>query len=291
MELFLVCPKCAHLFGSTSARLIEQSGRVDCPSCNNSFDGYAHYRFDVVDEPVRVMLGELIKEKSLPDQRHRLDSSRPNKFKRAIEIKEVVLPDATEQEVRSNVNANLYEAVFSPLPVLKSRWWYANIMFFLIFISMVTLGFNRQIYANNTQIGQWALSVCDSLGCEAGAPRRIDDLRLIGTDLTVRPDFGESFYHFRATIQNVGKQRLQFPAVELKLTDAQGRIVTSRVIYPSEYVAEVTQVGIEAKGEQQLNLMLLIDGAPPVAFDSYLFYPKKNGLKLREVFSVYARVD
>ena len=156
---------------------------------------------------------------------------------------------------------------------------------------MVTLGFNRQIYANNTQIGQWALSVCDSLGCEAGAPRRIDDLRLIGTDLTVRPDFGESFYHFRATIQNVGKQRLQFPAVELKLTDAQGRIVTSRVIYPSEYVAEVTQVGIEAKGEQQLNLMLLIDGAPPVAFDSYLFYPKKNGLKLREVFSVYARVD
>ena len=248
MELFLVCPKCAHLFGSTSARLIEQSGRVDCPSCNNSFDGYAHYRFDVVDEPVRVMLGELIKEKSLPDQRHRLDSSRPNKFKRAIEIKEVVLPDATEQEVRSNVNANLYEAVFSPLPVLKSRWWYANIMFFLIFISMVTLGFNRQIYANNTQIGQWALSVCDSLGCEAGAPRRIDDLRLIGTDLTVRPDFGESFYHFRATIQNVGKQRLQFPAVELKLTDAQGRIVTSRVIYPSEYVAEVTQVGIEAKG-------------------------------------------
>ena len=291
MELFLVCPKCAHLFGSTSARLIEQSCRVYCPSCNNSFDGYAHYRFDVVDEPVRVMLGELIKEKSLPDQRHRLDSSRPNKFKRAIEIKEVVLPDATEQEVRSNVNANLYEAVFSPLPVLKSRWWYANIMFFLIFISMVTLGFNRQIYANNTQIGQWALSVCDSLGCEAGAPRRIDDLRLIGTDLTVRPDFGESFYHFRATIQNVGKQRLQFPAVELKLTDAQGRIVTSRVIYPSEYVAEVTQVGIEAKGEQQLNLMLLIDGAPPVAFDSYLFYPKKNGLKLREVFSVYARVD
>lgn len=291
MELFLVCPKCAHLFGSTSARLIEQSGRVDCPSCNNSFDGYAHYRFDVVDEPVRVMLGELIKEKSLPDQRHRLDSSRPNKFKRAIEIKEVVLPDATEQEVRSNVNANLYEAVFSPLPVLKSRWWYANIMFFLIFISMVTLGFNRQIYANNTQICQWALSVCDSLGCEAGAPRRIDDLRLIGTDLTVRPDFGESFYHFRATIQNVGKQRLQFPAVELKLTDAQGRIVTSRVIYPSEYVADVTQVGIEAKGEQQLNLMLLIDGAPPVAFDSYLFYPKKNGLKLREVFSVYARVD
>ena len=291
MELFLVCPKCAHLFGSTSARLIEQSGRVDCPSCNNSFDGYAHYRFDVVDEPVRVMLGELIKEKSLPDKRHRLDSSRPNKFKRAIEIKEVVLPDATEQEVRSNVNANLYEAVFSPLPVLKSRWWYANIMFFLIFISMVTLGFNRQIYANNTQICQWALSVCDSLGCEAGAPRRIDDLRLIGTDLTVRPDFGESFYHFRATIQNVGKQRLQFPAVELKLTDAQGRIVTSRVIYPSEYVAEVTQVGIEAKGEQQLNLMLLIDGAPPVAFDSYLFYPKKNGLKLREVFSVYARVD
>ena len=291
MELFLVCPKCAHLFGSTSARLIEQSGRVDCPSCNNSFDGYAHYRFDVVDEPVRVMLGELIKEKSLPDQRHRLDSSRPNKFKRAIEIKEVVLPDATEQEVRSNVNANLYEAVFSPLPVLKSRWWYANIMFFLIFIATVTLGFNRQIYANNTQIGQWALSVCDSLGCEAGAPRGIDDLRLIGTDLTVRPDFGESFYHFRATIQNVGKQRLQFPAVELKLTDAQGRIVTSRVIYPSEYVAEVTQVGIEAKGEQQLNLMLLIDGAPPVAFDSYLFYPKKNGLKLREVFSVYARVD
>ena len=50
-------------------------------------------------------------------------------------------------------------------------------------------------------------------------------------------------------------------------------------------------MGIEAKGEQQLNLMLLIDGAPPVAFDSYLFYPKKNGLKLREVFSVYARVD
>ncbi|MDA0236953.1 MAG: DUF3426 domain-containing protein [Proteobacteria bacterium] len=279
MELFLVCPKCTHLFGSTSTRLMEQSGRVECLSCSNSFDGYAHYRFDILEEPIKVTLDEAIKEKSRFGQRHTLDLGSSNGAKKAVGKKDAALQDVAVRVVRSaEVDTNLYEAVFAPLPVSRSRWWYANLMFFLIFILILMFGFNRQIYVNSPLVAKGAVKICGTLGCEVGIPRQINALRLIGADLLVRPDWGDSYYQFRATIQNVGKQQLQFPAMELKLTDAQGRIVTSRVIYPIEYIGETTQAGIKAKGEQQLNLMFRIEGAPPFAFDSYLFYPKKNRL-------------
>lgn len=55
MKLFLVCPRCTHLFESTSTQLIENAGRIECPSCEYLFDGYAHYRFDGLeaDQPVK----------------------------------------------------------------------------------------------------------------------------------------------------------------------------------------------------------------------------------------------
>lgn len=275
MELFLVCPKCAFFFGSTTARLIEQSGRVECRSCGEAFDGYSHYCFDDSREPIKVTLDEPTREKRLPDQSHRLGLGTPNGAKEVAGDKDTVLQGGAAPELVHS-NANLYESVFAPPPVSRSRWWYANIMFCLIFVLILAFSFNRQIYANNPIVAKWAVGLCDSLGCEVGVPRGINALRLIGADLMVRPDLGAFYYQFRATIQNIGERQLKFPAMELKLTDAQGRIVSSKVVYSTDYIGETIQVGIQARSEQQLNLIFRIEGVPPVAFDSYLFYPKKN---------------
>ena len=90
----------------------------------------------------------------------------------------------------------------------------------------------------------------------------------------MRPDIGKNAYQFRATIQNLGVEQLELPAIELKLSDIQGRVITSRVIYPIQYGEDVVDLELGTKMEYQVNLLLRVGEGLPVAFDSYLFYPK-----------------
>jgi hypothetical protein len=171
---------------------------------------------------------------------------------------------------------NLYEPVFAPLPKKKSVWRLANIILCMIFAILMVINFNKQILVNIPLDSDWVQRVCERIGCEFRGVRRISELRLVGTDLVMRPDIGKNVYQFRATIQNLGAEQLEFPAIELKLSDIQGRVITSRVIYPIQYGEDVVDLELGTKMEYQVNLLLWVGEGLPVAFDSYLFYPKES---------------
>ena len=79
MKLFLVCPQCTHLFESTSTQLIENAGRVECPSCEYLFDGYAHYRFDGLEADQPVKKGSYISSIASTEQKPQVDISSSDK--------------------------------------------------------------------------------------------------------------------------------------------------------------------------------------------------------------------
>ncbi|MBT6411903.1 MAG: hypothetical protein HOK08_05590, partial [Betaproteobacteria bacterium] len=56
----------------------------------------------------------------------------------------------------------------------------------------------------------------------------------------------------------------------------QGRVITSRVVYLIEYSEDVVDLELGTKMEHQVNLLLRVGEGSPVAFDSYLFYPKED---------------
>jgi hypothetical protein len=146
----------------------------------------------------------------------------------------------------------------------------------MIFGILMVINFNKQILVNIPLDSDRAQQLCERIGCEFSGARRISELRLVGTDLVMRPDIGKNVYQFRATIQNLGVEQLELPAIELKLSDIQGRVITSRVIYPIQYGDDVVDLELGTKMEYQVNLLLRVGEGLPVAFDSYLFYPKES---------------
>ena len=146
----------------------------------------------------------------------------------------------------------------------------------MIFGVLIAINFNKQISVSMLQSSDWAYQVCERIGCEFRSARRISELRLVGADLVIRSDIGQDVYQFRATIQNLGAESLQLPAIELKLSDIQGRVITSRVVYPIEYSEDVVDLELGTKMEHQVSLLLRVGEGSPVVFDSYLFYPKED---------------
>lgn len=276
MELFLVCPRCTHLFVSTSTQMVQCAGRTECPSCNHMFDGYAHYRFDGLDTGQRTEQDISEDEKQPSEQKQRLDKYNIHNANKPVLAQRSVSKVGSEKLIRATNDANLYEAVFAPLPKRKSIWRFINSILCVTFVAIIIIGFNKTILAGIPKGADWMYQACEKIGCEIKGKRLISELRLVGVDLVMRSDVGDSAYQFRATIQNVGIEQVELPAIELKLTDIQGRIITSRVIYPLDYAQGIAQLELEAKMEYQLNLLIRVEGGSPSAFDSYLFYPREN---------------
>lgn len=273
MELFIVCPRCEQSFESTSTQMVQCAGRVECPSCNHMFDGYAHYRFDVLGADQSINQDISKDEKQPSEQMERSKTFGTYNTNHSAVARSPLTQVGSEKIIRETNDANLYEAVFAPLPKTKSIWRYINIVLCVIFVAMIITSFNKQILAGIPKSTDWMHQVCGRIDCEIKSKRRINDLRLVGADLVMRSDVGDGTYQFRATIQNVGIEQLELPAIELKLTDTQGRIITSRVIYPMDYVEGPAQSELGTKMEYQLNLLIRVEGTPPSTFDSYLFYP------------------
>jgi hypothetical protein len=276
MKLFLVCPQCTHFFESTSTQLIENAGRVECPTCEYLFDGYAHYRFDGVDADQAMKKRSHVSSKASTKKKSEVDVSGLDNLAQSVETQSLASHIGATQISRVPGDSNLYEAVFAPLPKKKSIWQLANIILCMIFGILMAINFNKQILVNIPQGSDWAQQLCERIGCEFRGARRLSELRLVGTDLVMRPDIGKNAYQFRATIQNLGAEQLELPAIELKLSDIQGRVITSRVIYPIQYGGDVVDLELGTKMEYQVNLLLRVGEGLPVAFDSYLFYPKES---------------
>ena len=276
MKLFLVCPQCTHFFESTSTQLIENAGRVECSTCEYLFDGYAHYRFDGLDADQPIKEGSYVSSKASTKKKPEVDVSGPDNLGQTVETQSLTSHIGVTQISRVTGDPNLYEPVFAPLPKKKSVWRLANIILCMIFGILMVINFNKQILVNIPLDSDWVQRVCERIGCEFRGARRISELRLVGTDLVMRPDIGKNVYQFRATIQNLGGEQLQLPAIELKLSDIQGRVITSRVIYPIQYGEDVVDLELGTKMEYQVNLLLRVGEGLPVAFDSYLFYPKES---------------
>ena len=274
MEIFLFCPRCAHVSESTSKILLERAGIVECPSCRHAFDGYAHYRFDVGYDLKQLNQNQFKLEENLSAEKEGLHASVSAASTKVIERSEPSLKPSAEQVLRRSpeLGANLFETMFAAPPKVRSWWWCANILLGLSIFLMASPNTFRSIVGSSYPYMAWTTKLCDQLNCDIGATMRIEMLRLVGADLISRPDSGKGLYQFQATIQNVGQERLKLPSMELKLTGSDGDIVTRRVFYSYEYMVDSGKIDIGAREEMQLNMILRVDGAAPVAFDSYIFY-------------------
>jgi hypothetical protein len=110
---------------------------------------------------------------------------------------------------------------------------------------------------------------CRLLGCSVGPARVIDSLAVESSGL-VRVE-KSSVYRLSVALRNRAAIELALPALELALTDSQGRLMARRVLQPVELGASQATLG--AGRELGLLATLQAPGEPVAGYTIELFYP------------------
>jgi len=76
-------------------------------------------------------------------------------------------------------------------------------------------------------------ALCQPLACTVSPPKSIDDLTVEGSAL-VRVDLSD-LYQLNVALRNRAELDLAMPALELSLTDSQGRVLSRRVLKASDF--------------------------------------------------------
>lgn len=118
---------------------------------------------------------------------------------------------------------------------------------------------------------------CVALRCELGAPRLLDGLAVQSSGL-VRADASD-LYRLAVTLRNQAAIDVALPAIDLSLTDSQGRLLSRRVL-PLSALAQTSEpapgqtpdrLGVGRELVLQATLQVAAD--PVAGYTIVLFYP------------------
>ncbi len=112
-------------------------------------------------------------------------------------------------------------------------------------------------------------AACGWLGCQVGPPRHIDSLAVDSSGL-VRVE-GSDLYRLSLVLQNRSAITVRMPAIDLVLTDAQGRTTARRVVSAAELGSDADH--LPPRGEVALQAMLDLSEQRIAGYTVELFYP------------------
>ncbi len=111
--------------------------------------------------------------------------------------------------------------------------------------------------------------VCSWAGCTVEPPRMIDALVVESSGL-VRVD-QTTMYRLSLVLRNRVGIELALPAIDLSLTDAQGRVLARRVLSGADL--GVAQRSLAGGGELAMKAVLSIGEKPVSGYTIEIFYP------------------
>lgn len=113
---------------------------------------------------------------------------------------------------------------------------------------------------------------CAVLGCRIEAARAIDALAVESSGLVRVEESG--IYRLSVTLRNQAGIEVALPALDLALTDTQGRLIARKVLFAADLGATASTLG----AGRELALQATLQAAPPatepvVGYTIELFYP------------------
>jgi len=189
----------------------------------------------------------------------------------APDIDSTIEPDA---QVLSTTNPLIGGAL--PTRQAQSRAWV-----WLAASASVLLGLQTAFYFRSEIVQQYPqlrpqmAAACEALGCVISWGRDTALIKIESSDL-IEPPGRPGRILLSATLANRATTKQDFPALEVKLTDANNAVLSSRVLMPSEYLGRVPAVGegLAPNIELYVNLNLeLVGKSPASGYGLRAFYP------------------
>ncbi|WP_374567841.1 zinc-ribbon and DUF3426 domain-containing protein [Ideonella sp.] len=110
---------------------------------------------------------------------------------------------------------------------------------------------------------------CDWLHCKIGAPRAIERIRLDASDLTRTEQ--DQVLRFTADLHNTAEYPVRAPALDVSFTDALGRIVSRKVLLPTDLGARSESIAADA--QWRIDARLAVGELQVAGYTVEVFYP------------------
>lgn len=287
------CPHCETTFRVTSEQLTVRQGSVRCGSCREVFNALESLADEmpasVVHEPLPVTEADFAAvaevEPELPVA-HEAEAAEPvsePEPESEPETDSALEPEfAPEPEPEAPVDAPVVAAadealadqeVWEDEPAPR-RWPWALGLVTLLLLAAAQLVyiFRVEIAVLSPELRPTLATACELAGCSVPLPRKPELLGIETSDLA--PAEGEHLL-LTATLKNRAPFALEYPHLELALTDTQDAALLRKVLAPADYLPAglLPTQGFEARGELSVKLNFEARGVPAIGYRLYLFYP------------------
>ncbi len=117
------------------------------------------------------------------------------------------------------------------------------------------------------------VAACAELGCDVPLPRQAEHIGIDASELQSEPGRAGR-YTLHVTLKNRATYPIEWPHLELTLTDAGDTPLARRVITPQEWVPlERRKGGFSARDTLSVRLPFENSGPSPTGYRVYVFYP------------------
>jgi hypothetical protein len=145
----------------------------------------------------------------------------------------------------------------------------------MVLLLQATYFFRSQIVQQYPQLRPSLATACELIGCTVSWGRDQTLIKIESSDL-IEPPGRPGKILLTATLANRAATKQDYPVLEVKLTDANNAVLTSRMLMPAEYLGRtpVGEEGLAPNAELYINLNLeLVGKSPASGYGLRAFYP------------------
>ncbi len=298
MSLVTRCPACSTTFRVVPAQLSARGGRVRCGKCSAVFDGVNNLLTDEVaaavplepspqlglfeardTRPTSAMGTAPASPAADPDDRIRHDEQEiplPPVGPVAQPALSVVRTESAEAGIqREKIVIPAFLEPEPPHAGYAVAWGLLALIALAALLLQAALLFRTEIAVLLPQARAHLVAACDMLGCDMRLPKRVELLSIESSDLQADSQRPGGIV-LNALLRNRAPFALEYPDLELTLTDAKEQAVIRRVLKPGDYLQDkrdAIAAGMGGGTEESVRMFLDTGGLLATGYQLFLFYP------------------
>jgi predicted Zn finger-like uncharacterized protein len=144
-------------------------------------------------------------------------------------------------------------------------------------VLVVSLAVQVAVHFHDSIAARWPAShgtmelLCAMAGCEIEPPRRLEAISVDSSGLQRVGEADADGYRLSLSLRNSADHAVLPPTIELSLTDANGQLISRRVLAPSDFA--FAPAALAPHGETPLQAVLLTGGERISGYTVEVFYP------------------
>lgn len=263
------CPQCGTHFKITEDQRNSHQGMVRCGRCQTAFNAVENLYVPPTQLDLPLILDDID------------DIPAINSVYDPFDDTESAVSISSEASARlSNDFSHLADIYVAPplkpvSPIWGKIWLSGSVLFFVCFLMQTVYLLRAEIAAILPGTKPTLIEICELLDCTIPLPHKIDLLSIESSELEADPA-AANIITLHALLRSRADYPLEYPHIELTLTDTQDNPLARRTFSPTDYQIshEDRQNGFPPNRESNINLHLNTTDLKPAGYRLFLFYPQ-----------------